>query len=79
MAEKAWPGQGTLSPQELIAHYHQKTDVLRRAAHWYETWRKTTAMVDPPVSWDALDIRMKVAFCAVAEAAREDGLDSDDT
>ncbi len=77
MTEKRWPGQDTVTPEELIAFY-TKTKALERARFWYNNWHKTTALIDPPGLWDGLDIRIKIAMCVVFEGgvyheqARED-------
>lgn len=73
---KLWPGQNTVPPNDLILHY-QGNGTWRRARFFYETWRKTTGLVDPPSAWDELDARMQIALCAVAEVAAEDARDSD--
>ncbi len=77
MAEKSWPGQNTVEPEELIGHY-TRSKTLERARFWHNNWHKTTALIDPPGLWDSLDIRIKIALCAVFEGgvyheqARED-------
>ena len=73
---KKWPGESTVQPAELIAHY-KKDRTWERTRFFYETWRKTTAMIGPPHPWDDLDARTQIAFCAVAHVVAEDARDSD--
>lgn len=54
---------GTAEPAELL-EYYTKQGALKWARFHYETWRKTTSMINPPPAWDDLDIRMRVALCA---------------
>ena len=68
---KAWPLENTVPPEELVAHYRADHS-WDTARYWYETWRKTTALIDPPVSWDSLDQRMQLAMCAVADGVAKD-------
>ena len=74
---KKWPGQDTAPPGDLIAHY-QKDRTWERTRYFYETWRNTTAMVDPPSPFDNINPRIQVALCAVAQAMIEDALEMRD-
>lgn len=71
---KLWPGQDTLAPADLVRHY-QKDRFWERARYFYETWRKTTALIDPPGPWESLDTRMQLAICAVASVMVEEAKD----
>ena len=67
-----WPGKDTVPPEELITHYEKEWNDAR---YFYETWRKTTALINPPAPWDDLDVRSRLAICAVASLMIEDALD----
>jgi hypothetical protein len=69
-----WPGQNTVPPDDLVAHY-RRNQVWERTRYFYETWRKTTALIDPPAPFDELDPRLKIALCAVAKMVAEDARD----
>lgn len=62
-------------PEDLVLHY-QKDRTWERTRFFYENWRLTTGMIDPPQPWDDLDVRMQVAICAVAQVVREDAIDN---
>lgn len=65
-----WDKANTMEPTDLLEHYATH-GALTWARYHYETWRKTTAMIDPPAAWDNLDVRIKVALCAVANAVKQ--------
>jgi hypothetical protein len=70
-----WDKANTVEPELLLADYDTKLKMMWRASYHYETWRKTTAMIDPPPAWDDLDIRIRVALCAVTYAVWQDAAD----
>lgn len=70
---KTWPYENTMPPEELVAHY-RKDRTWERTEYFYETWRKTTAMIDPPKPFDELDVRMQIALCAVAAVMAEEAV-----
>jgi hypothetical protein len=79
-----WDKANTVEPELLLADYGKRITMpgrdprptpLDKARYHYETWRKTTAMINPPPPWGLLDIRARVALCAVTYAVWQDAAD----
>lgn len=67
--------QQKISSEDLVAAYTEK-GIWDRTRYWYETWRKTTALIDPPEPWDELPVGIKLGMSAichnVAQETKED-------